>query len=69
MEFNIQSFHAWKVMELGLGPGSLTVDNGNVKAENMYTYGSEMWQPFGLFSMIFHHLGKVQMTISLERVV
>ena len=33
---------------------SLTVDYDNVRKGRKHLHGSEMWQPFGLFSVAFH---------------
>jgi len=38
---------------------SLTVDNDNVCKVRKHVCGSEMRQPFGLFSMTFHDLGLI----------
>jgi len=38
---------------------SLTVDNNNVRKGRIHVHGSEMRQPFGLFSMTFQHLGLI----------
>ena len=38
---------------------SLTVDNNNVCKGRKHVHGSEMWQPFGLFSMTFQDLGLI----------
>jgi len=38
---------------------SLTVDNGNVCKGRKHVHGSEMQQPFGLFSMTFQDLGLI----------
>jgi len=38
---------------------SLTVDNDNVRKGRKHVHGSEMRQPFGLFSMTFHDIGLI----------
>jgi len=38
---------------------SLTVDNDNVCKGRKHVHRSEMWQPFGLFSMSFQDLGLI----------
>jgi len=38
---------------------SLTVDNDNVRKGRKYVHGSEMRQPFCLFSMTFEDLGLI----------